>query len=229
MSNESTISMSEINVIAKNIGNGVADRDVAVEAIAACAANVYSQYGEDGILAEIFRRVGTENQWCFECGAADGIFLSNTRLLIDNGWHGVLVESDAELFGTLKQNTVKLTCDCINAALSHVGEWTIDNILESVSAPSDIDFMSIDIDGQEFYVVNAMLKYKPRVICVEHDPAEYNAHYIPAPGGHGQAGRMAIQKLLTAKGYWNILQTSTNTIAVLMDLVQKLTNRKGNE
>ena len=34
--------------------------------------NIYSQHGEDGLIEAIFERIRTENQWAFECGAADG-------------------------------------------------------------------------------------------------------------------------------------------------------------
>ena len=56
--------------------------------------NVYSQFGEDGILAAIFEKLGTCNKWVLECGASDGVFFSNSRKLIEEGWNGVLVEAD---------------------------------------------------------------------------------------------------------------------------------------
>ena len=49
-------------------------------------SNVHSQFGEDGLLAVLFERIGTENRWCFECGASDGLIYSNTKVLRDDGW-----------------------------------------------------------------------------------------------------------------------------------------------
>src|SRR4051794_11408481 len=57
-------------------------------------SNVYSQFGEDGVLAEIFKRIGTTTRQCFEVGAADGKWFSNSRRLIDEGWSAALIEAD---------------------------------------------------------------------------------------------------------------------------------------
>ena len=65
------------------------------------AYNVYSQFGEDGILAAIFEKLGTRNKWVLECGASDGVFFSNSRKLIEEGWFGVLVEADPAQFEKL--------------------------------------------------------------------------------------------------------------------------------
>ena len=47
---------------------------------------IYSQFGEDGILEEILKRLGEQNidKWCVEFGARDGISDSNTYNLINN-------------------------------------------------------------------------------------------------------------------------------------------------
>src|SRR6266851_5471757 len=68
------------------------------------ARNVYSQFGEDGVIDAIFRVIRSANRWCFECGAADGLFFSNTRRLVREGWDAVLVEADAAAFHRLEAN-----------------------------------------------------------------------------------------------------------------------------
>lgn len=65
---------------------------------------VYSQYGEDGIIEEIFRRIGISNGFFVEFGAFDGISLSNTRHLWEKGWNGVMIEQSPSAFAKLKQN-----------------------------------------------------------------------------------------------------------------------------
>jgi hypothetical protein len=54
---------------------------------------IYSQRGEDGILAEIFRRIGTGGTFFVEFGAGDGSE-NNTAWLLENGWSGVWIEGD---------------------------------------------------------------------------------------------------------------------------------------
>lgn len=54
--------------------------------LAAYRKNVNSQYGEDGVLQELVRRLGIANGQFVEFGAWDGQHLSNTRLLLEQGW-----------------------------------------------------------------------------------------------------------------------------------------------
>ena len=72
------------------------------------AANTYSQYGEDGILAECLRRISKVaelDRWCAEFGAWDGVHLSNTcRLIREDGYSAVLIEGDPDRFKDLERN-----------------------------------------------------------------------------------------------------------------------------
>jgi len=58
--------------------------------------NVTSQFGQDGVLAETFKRLGIGPQpWCVEIGAHDGYSLSNTwNLINEQGWSAVLIEAE---------------------------------------------------------------------------------------------------------------------------------------
>ncbi len=70
-------------------------------------ANTYSQNGEDGVIKEILRRIGLDNdgnRWCVEFGAWDGKHLSNTFLLVESHkWNAIYIEGDAEKFRALQE------------------------------------------------------------------------------------------------------------------------------
>jgi hypothetical protein len=181
------------------------------------ALNVYSQWGEDGVLAEIFDRIGAENKWCFECGAADGLFFSNTRALIDAGWTGVLVEADSGRYERLVKNCEGLSAHCINAS---VGQDRIDDLLASKGAPPEIDLVSIDVDGQDFYIWNALLRHRPNVVVIEY--GDEDPDFIPRLGGEGQAGLGAITRLGIGKNYFPVWRSQTNLVFVRQGLEEKL-------
>lgn len=133
--------------------------------------NVYSQCGEDGILDEIFKRLNIEKGFCIEFGAADGIWFSNTRYLWEKGWLGVMIEADCEKFAKLAAcyaNDPNMIC------LSEFVTWhendpsgkTIDQIADIYFPGREIDFLSIDIDGADYLILET-LKMQPKVICVE--------------------------------------------------------------
>ena len=68
--------------------------------------NIFSQYGEDGIIEEIFKRLGNvSDKRCCEFGAWNGKFLSNTCNLITNhNYEAILIEADKKRFDELNIN-----------------------------------------------------------------------------------------------------------------------------
>lgn len=134
-------------------------------------ACVYSQYGEDGIIEEIFKRLGVKKGFFVEFGAHDGIYLSNTRYLWENGWHGAMIEADAERFSNLQKNYSQipevLTIHSFVSWKKEKGSVLFDEIREKYFPEQEIDFLSIDIDGCDFYILKS-LKCRPKVICIEN-------------------------------------------------------------
>lgn len=188
--------------------------------------NQYSQFGEDAAIEAIFERIGTANKWCFEAGAADGLFFSNTRRLIEQGWNAVLVEPDdrmwAELVKRYPSDVKGVACLKTAMGLENLGvTTTIDRALTIAGAPLDIDLLCLDIDGQEYHVINSMVDYQPRVLVVEYDP-DADPMFIPAPNGEGQAGYLAMVYVMQARGYEIVCRTKCNLIAVRDDLVNPL-------
>lgn len=133
--------------------------------------NDYSQFGEDGILEEVFRRLKIENGFFVEFGAADGIWLSNTRKLWKNGWKGVFIESNWASFIRLEQN---YACDpnilCLNEFITSSPDDSrgkmFDEIVSCYCPGQEIDFLSIDIDGLDYLVLES-LEVRPKIILIE--------------------------------------------------------------
>lgn len=179
------------------------------------AKNIYSQNGEDGVIEAIFNKIGTNNKWCLEVGAADGILFSNTRYLLEQGWTCLLIESDTENYKRLVENCKDYAnAICENIRIEPNGINSLDNILKKHNAPKDIDLVCIDVDGQDWHIWNQMIEYIPRVVVVEYNPDAENPEYIPSIKGIGQAGLDAIQRLCSSKGYHTSIVTDTNVISV---------------
>jgi len=112
----------------------------------------YSQNGEEYRLEFIFDNIGETNRIFVDVGAWDGIHLSNTKLFSDKGWKGLLI--DGKDFPGVVKSFV-----------------TVDNILETLTSnniPVEFDFLSIDIDGNDYWILKKILsQFKPRVIVSE--------------------------------------------------------------
>jgi hypothetical protein len=131
--------------------------------------NVHSQRGDDGIIAEIFKRLGIQRGFFVEFGGWDGLFLANSRALFEAGWDGSFIEADPKKFEELRLNYAgRDQIICVNEWVGVPGSpgKTIDQIAAENFADREIDFMTIDVDGLDYRVLETMA-LRPKVICVE--------------------------------------------------------------
>ena len=157
---------------------------------------VHSQFGEDGILLEILKRLDKKNHdyWCVEFGARDGISDSNTLNLIKNyGYKAVLIEGDKNYFNKLCQNFPQERIVKINKFINFSGDNNLDNILKKTDIPKNFDFLSIDIDGCDYYVFESLNEYRPKIVCIEFN------HLIPNDVEFIQKRDFAIKQGCSAK------------------------------
>ncbi|MEK6237619.1 MAG: hypothetical protein N2C14_23170, partial [Planctomycetales bacterium] len=135
-------------------------------------ARVFSQNGEDGIIQEIFRRVGTTNKQFVEFGVQHGGECNCRRLVVEEDWKGLFMEMDDEDFKRLKQRYAG--AEGVNCVQAQVTSAAIQDLLEKHQVPLCFDMLSIDIDGNDYWVWRAIQKWRPRVVVIE-----FNSHYRP--------------------------------------------------
>ena len=134
---------------------------------------VYSQSDEDGIINEIFKRIGTTNKRFLEFGVNSTN--NNTTFLLLNGWTGVWLEaSNSKVIRTKKKYEVLLKKNKLRIYKKKITAENINKVIKSINFKGVIDLLSIDIDGNEVYLLNKLSQIKPRVIIVE-----YNAKFPP--------------------------------------------------
>ncbi len=175
--------------------------------------NVTSQNGEDGLIAALFEKVGATSKWCFEVGAGDGVYLSNTKALRDQGWCAVLIEADDAKYAKLDHyasNSVTVMSRAIDPVTLN------DCLLASDGIGYDLGV--IDIDGQDFWVW-AGLDHKPRVMLVEHHccgagSCDELPPLDPASVYPKQAGLNWMVRLAECKGYTPLLYTQCNLLCM---------------
>jgi hypothetical protein len=129
-------------------------------------SNVHSQCGEDGVIQRIFEIVGEGGRLCCEFGAWDGIYLSNTRALVERGWTGIFIEADAERFEDLERTYPSGSRHTTILSMVEAEGNTLGAILRDHAITDEIDFLSIDVDGEDYYILRD-LDLRPRLICVE--------------------------------------------------------------
>ena len=134
--------------------------------------NTYSQTGEDGIIEKILQTISKNDRWCVEFGAWDGLFLSNTRNLIENlGYSAVLIERSKTKFSELQKNhSSKKNVIMVNTLVGFNENDSLDVILTDTPVPYDFDLLSIDMEGNDYHAWKAISKYRPKIIIIEFNP-----------------------------------------------------------
>ena len=182
-------------------------------------ANVHSQFGEDGLIEALFERIGTENRWCFECGASDGVLYSNTKVLREAGWSAVLIEASDKLVVDLRETAATETNSKV-VGMEISSDTPLDEVLKYAGAPYDMDFGVIDIDGQDYWIWHDMKVFAPRMMLVEYALRNLHSVVVERGGGGGQSGRGAIVELGESKGYRALAATPCNVLFVREDVIK---------
>lgn len=186
----------------------------------------YSQSGEDGVLLWALSKLKFRNGWCCEFGAWDGIHLSNTYVLAKHhGYSSVMIEGDEEKFEDLKKNYADLNGALVNAMVGYGEEDSLDNILAKTNIPINFDLLSIDIDGNDYFVWKAMTKYAPSIVIIEINiadkPEVERINNPEAPFVLGITGTSArsMSQLAKEKGYSILAHVGCNMIYVRNELL----------
>lgn len=128
-----------------------------------------SQGGEDGVVAEILRRLDIDSGWFVDVGAHDGVSFSNTYSLLIGGWCGVLIEKDEERIGVMGERLAQFgdrahkLCREVSA-----GPDGLDACLRQVpDFPKAYDLLNIDVDGPDWHVWKHHVDFRPKVVIIE--------------------------------------------------------------
>lgn len=191
------------------------------------ARNVYSQAGEDGVAEAILRELPRRNNWIVEFGAWDGVHLSNSRYFLkDLGFSGVLIEGSAERFADLDALYAdRSDVFAVNAFVRTSGTDTLDEIMASTPIPADPDYLSIDIDGNDYHVWKSLQRYRPKLVCIEFNPTVPSEVSWAQPDDFSLkrgAGIRALVELAEAKGYELAAATTANAFFVDAELFPAL-------
>lgn len=135
----------------------------------------YSQNDEDGIVQEIFRRIGIGNRTFIEIGVGNGIE-NNTLYWLKQQWRGAWIEGGADNATFIRQTFAQP----IARGVLHFQQALVsaDNVNELVAASGyagrEIDLLGIDIDGNDYYLFEALEGLNARLVVIE-----YNARFPP--------------------------------------------------
>ena len=174
---------------------------------------VFSQWGEDGIIQQLVRRVPINRRIFVEFGVENYIE-ANTRFLITNDqWSGLVMDGNLENIEYIKRDPIywaaNLKADCQFIDISNINQLLISNGISG-----DIGLLSIDIDGNDYWVWKSIEAVTPRIVICEYSSqfgpiaevtTPYNPSFIRSKAHNSQvyygASITALTALAASKGY----------------------------
>lgn len=138
---------------------------------------VFSQFGEDGIIAEIMSRIGVASHRIVEIGIGNGTECNSLNLLINFGWTGLLIEGNPSFADKANEMFAErrgISSDRLVLVSEFVDAEYIDSVISGAGFDGEVDVLSIDVDGNDIWLLKAITAINPRLIIVE-----YNASFGP--------------------------------------------------
>lgn len=178
----------------------------------------YAQNKEDGIIHAIFAMIKETNKYFVEFGVEDGMECNTRYLSKHRGWSGLLMD------GSHENASINLQKEFITAE-------NIEELFAKHNVPKEFDLLSIDIDGNDYWVWKAIENYSPRVVimeynaCIPYNPAvtiPYKADFVWDKTEYYGASLSALVELGNAKGYTLVATDSygVNAFFVRNDLAK---------
>jgi hypothetical protein len=171
---------------------------------------VYAQNDEDGIIQEIFHRIGTTNRVFVEFGVEDGRECNTAKLLVE-GWRGLWIEGNPDSTRKIRDSFAPFGDDGqLILVESMVTAENINSLLRAANITGEIDFLGVDIDFNDYWVWKAIEAVQPRVVAVEYNaslrpPMSVTVPYDPSGSWDGTnyygASLEALTRLGIEKGY----------------------------
>ena len=192
---------------------GLAERGDVLPSFSDVNFRCYSQFEEDGILLYIFGLIGAKDKVAVEICAGDGVQCNTANLIINHGWQGFLFDGDERFVEQGKRFYAKHPDTFLNPPQFNqcwVTRENVNQIVSEAGISGDVDLLSLDIDGMDYWIWEQLDIIKPRVVVCETQniiPPElsltvpYDPEFIRVTPDYFGASLAAMTKLGNKKGY----------------------------
>lgn len=180
--------------------------------------SIWSQNGEDGILLNVFSRIGATSRRFLEFGCGTGLECNSANLALGFGWSGLLLDANETHVAKARiffADHLGADARRIEVRAGFVTPENINGLVrEATPEGQDLDLLSIDVDSIDYWIWEAVRGFRPRVIVVEYNatfgaersvtvtPRQGFDPYTHHPSGfyHG-ASLAALRRLGDSRGY----------------------------
>jgi hypothetical protein len=129
---------------------------------------VYSQWGEDGIIDHLVNHVAIKNKIFVEFGVENYSEANTIFLLKHRQWGGLVIDGSSDNIDSIRQGNIFWRYD-LSADCSFITKENINLIIKRNGIAGDIGLLSVDIDGNDYWVWDAIDIVQPRIVVAEYN------------------------------------------------------------
>lgn len=174
---------------------------------------VFSQWGDDGIIQFLVNYLDIENKTFVEFGVENYTECNTRFLLVNNNWRGLIIDGSLENINKVKSENIYWQFD-LTALHSFVTAENINSILTQYQFTGEVGLFHIDIDGNDYWIWNALDNISPVIMIVEYNSVfgyenpwtiPYNASFVRSKAHHSNlyygTSLLSICELAQKRGY----------------------------
>jgi hypothetical protein len=141
---------------------------------------VFSQWGEDGIIQFLLRHIEIDRKTFVEFGVGDYTEANTRFLLVNNNWTGLVMDSSADNIESIRRSPLCWGYG-LKAAQSFITTDNINRLLEEHGMTGEIGLLSIDIDGNDYWIWRAIEAINPVIVITEYNHRFGNEAAVTIP------------------------------------------------
>jgi len=181
--------------------------------LAASEFQVFSQWGEDGILQHLLRHVAVSKKVFVEFGVETYLEANTRFLLVHDNWSGLVMDGSSANIEAIKNDDIYWRYN-LKAEQAFITKDNIDDLILRSGISGEIGLLSIDIDGNDYWVWEAIDSIIPDIVVVEYNArfgadrvvtvpyrADFIRHKAHYSGIYYGASLAALDSLASRKGY----------------------------
>ena len=129
---------------------------------------IFSQWGEDGIIQYLTKSIEIKNKTFIEFGVEDFIQANCRFLLMKDDWKGFVIDSSKNNISRLQSLYFYWKYE-LNSLVAYITKENINDLLSKSGFKEDLGILSIDLDGNDYYILQAIENFKPRILICEYN------------------------------------------------------------
>jgi hypothetical protein len=167
------------HLIAKVLNNQIQARGL-LKSIQEAEYKVYSQFGDDGIIQYLIHNTKIKNPLFIEFGVENYIEANTRYLLINNNWTGLVIDCNQKHIEYIKRDDIYWKYD-LTAIHAFVTKDNINSIIAENGYAGEIGLISIDIDGNDYWVWDSINVVEPVIVVIEYNSEFGFEHAVTIP------------------------------------------------